>query len=81
MAHNVGAPNRYSRLIIGLTLAGELLAATARLHDLTIVPQPDLDHDSHDNATALDIMMGSGGPTLLTRSMLHAMTVPTLMSH
>ena len=44
--------------------AGDILTTAARLHDLTIVQQPDFDNESCDNAVALDILMGSGGPTL-----------------
>ncbi len=44
--------------------AGEILGVSSRLYDLTIIPQPDLEHDSYDNSMALDILFGSGGPVL-----------------
>lgn len=44
--------------------AGEILTTASRLYDLTIVPQPEFTRDSYDNASALDILFGSGGPVL-----------------
>lgn len=44
--------------------AGPILGAAARLHDLTIVQQPNFDRESYDNSVALDILMEAGGPVL-----------------
>jgi len=63
-ARLAGVTSHYQAVTAMPSEAGELMAAAARMHDLTIVPQPDFNKDSHDNATALDIMMSSGGPTL-----------------
>jgi nucleotide-binding universal stress UspA family protein len=40
------------------------VTASARLYDLTIVPQPDSDHDSFDNILPQEILFQSGGPVL-----------------
>ena len=63
-ARLAGVSHHYQAVTSMPSDAGEMLAAAARLHDLTIVPQPDFSHDSYDNSMALDILMGSGGPIL-----------------
>ncbi len=40
------------------------VTASARLYDLTIVPQPDSDHDTFDNVLPQEILFQSGGPVL-----------------
>jgi nucleotide-binding universal stress UspA family protein len=44
--------------------AARTVTASARLYDLTIVPQPDSDHDSFDNILSQEILFQSGGPVL-----------------
>jgi nucleotide-binding universal stress UspA family protein len=40
------------------------VSALARLYDLTIVLQPDTEHDTFDNTMPLEILFQSGGPAL-----------------
>ena len=55
----------HSQSIVAMSVdAGPILGAAARLHDLTVVQQPNFDCDSYDNAVALDVLMESGGPVL-----------------
>jgi nucleotide-binding universal stress UspA family protein len=44
--------------------AAESVSAMARLHDLTVVLQPERDRDTFDNTIPLDILFESGGPVL-----------------
>jgi nucleotide-binding universal stress UspA family protein len=45
--------------------AGETIGALARLHDLTIVLQPDRSNASYDNDIPQQILFNSGGPMLM----------------
>jgi nucleotide-binding universal stress UspA family protein len=44
--------------------AAESVSASARLHDLTLVLQPQHDRDTFDNTIPLEILFQSGGPVL-----------------
>jgi len=44
--------------------AAESVSALARLHDLTVVLQPEPDRDTFDNTIPLEILFQSGGPVL-----------------
>ncbi|MFB9262377.1 universal stress protein [Bradyrhizobium erythrophlei] len=44
--------------------ARAILCASARLHDLTIVTQPESDHTSYDNVIPQEILFQAGGPVL-----------------
>jgi nucleotide-binding universal stress UspA family protein len=44
--------------------AAALVGASARLYDLTIVPQPERDRDTFDNVIPLEILFQSGSPVL-----------------
>jgi nucleotide-binding universal stress UspA family protein len=44
--------------------AAAAVCAAARLHDLSIVLQPDTRHHSFDNTIVRDILLGAGGPVL-----------------
>jgi hypothetical protein len=44
--------------------AAESISASARLHDLTVVLQPEPDSDTFDNTLPLEILFQSGGPVL-----------------
>jgi nucleotide-binding universal stress UspA family protein len=44
--------------------AAATVSASARLHDLTIVLQPEADRDSFDNTMPQEILFQSGGPVL-----------------
>jgi nucleotide-binding universal stress UspA family protein len=44
--------------------AVSIVGAAARLHDLTIVSQPDSDRDTFDNNLAQEILFEAGGPVL-----------------
>ena len=44
--------------------AAATVGATARLYDLTVVLQPDADHDTFDNTMPQEILFQSGGPVL-----------------
>jgi nucleotide-binding universal stress UspA family protein len=46
------------------TEARAIVCAAARLHDLTIVMQPETDHDSYDNVISREILFQAGGPVL-----------------
>jgi nucleotide-binding universal stress UspA family protein len=55
----------HTQSIVAMSVdAGPILGAAARLHDLTIVQQPNFEHESYDNSVALDILMEAGGPVL-----------------
>ncbi|MES5485215.1 universal stress protein [Bradyrhizobium sp. INPA03-11B] len=41
-----------------------IICASARLHDLTIVTQPQRDHDSYDNVIPQEILFQAAGPVL-----------------
>ena len=45
--------------------AAEALALLARVHDLTIVSQPDPDHRAFDDKVSPEVLFGSGGPVLM----------------
>jgi nucleotide-binding universal stress UspA family protein len=44
--------------------AAESVSASARLHDLTVVLQPEPDRDTFDNTIPVEILFQSGGPVL-----------------
>ena len=44
--------------------AAAIVGTTARLYDLTVVPQPEFDRDTFDNTLAQEILSQSGGPVL-----------------
>ncbi|MBR0795003.1 universal stress protein [Bradyrhizobium jicamae] len=44
--------------------ARAILCAGARLHDLTVMTQPDADHDSYDNVMPREVLFQAGGPVL-----------------
>ena len=44
--------------------AAESISASARLHDLTVVLQPERDSDTFDNTIPVEILFQSGGPVL-----------------
>jgi len=55
-----------SRAVAGLPAeASSLLVESARLHDLTMVSQPEPDHASYDNQLPQHILFQSGGPVLI----------------
>ncbi|MFB9263112.1 universal stress protein [Bradyrhizobium erythrophlei] len=51
--------------------AREIICASARLHDLTIVTQPQSDHDSYDNIVPQEILFRAGGPVLFMPYTFH----------
>jgi nucleotide-binding universal stress UspA family protein len=51
--------------------ASSILVESARLHDLTIVSQPEPDHASYDNHLPQDILFQSGGPVLFLPYTFH----------
>lgn len=54
-----------SRTIVDLVEEGTAsIAAASRLHDLSVVLQPDPDHHTADSAVPTDILLQSGGPVL-----------------
>jgi nucleotide-binding universal stress UspA family protein len=63
-ARLAGVPSHYQSIVAMSVDAGPILGAAARLHDLTIVQQPDFDRESYDNSVALDVLMEAGGPVL-----------------
>ncbi|MBR0697852.1 universal stress protein [Bradyrhizobium lablabi] len=44
--------------------ASAIICANARLHDLTVVTQPQTHHDSYDDTIPQDILFQAGGPVL-----------------
>ena len=44
--------------------AADIVGAAARMHDLTIVSQPETDRDSFDNSLAQETLFEAGGPVL-----------------
>jgi nucleotide-binding universal stress UspA family protein len=44
--------------------ARAIISASARLHDLTVVAQPETDHDSYDNVIPQEVLFQAGGPVL-----------------
>ena len=44
--------------------AAAMIGARARLYDLTIVPQPEVEFDSYDNTLPQEILFEAGGPVL-----------------
>jgi hypothetical protein len=63
-ARNASVPYR-SRSIEGIPAdAADAIGAAARLHDLSVVLQPDVDHYTFDNTISRDILLQSGGPVL-----------------
>ncbi|QDM15700.1 MULTISPECIES: universal stress protein [unclassified Tardiphaga] len=63
-ARLAGVTSHYQSIVAMSVDAGPILGAAARLHDLTIVQQPDFDRESYDNSVVLDVLMESGGPVL-----------------
>lgn len=63
-ARLAGVPSHSQSIVTMAVDAGPILGAAARLHDLTIVQQPNFDRESYDNSVALDILMEAGGPVL-----------------
>jgi hypothetical protein len=53
--------------------AAQSISAMARLHDLTVVLQPEPDSDTFDNTLPLEILFQSGGPVLFIP---HAIKAP-----
>ena len=51
--------------------ASSMLVASARLHDLTIVSQPEPDCATYDNHLPQDVLFGSGGPVLFLPYTFH----------
>jgi nucleotide-binding universal stress UspA family protein len=47
-----------------LAEASAIIGASARLHDLTIVTQPDDQYDTHDNDVPQELLFEAGGPVL-----------------
>ena len=63
-ARNAGVPYR-SHSIEGIPAdAADAIGAAARLHDLSVVLQPDVDHYTFDNTISRDILLQAGGPVL-----------------
>src|SRR5678815_3358838 len=50
--------------------AREIVCASARLHDLTVVAQPQHQHDSYDNVIPRELLFEAGGPVLFL-SLIH----------
>lgn len=44
--------------------AREIICASARLHDLTVVAQPQIEHHSYDNTIPQELLFQAGGPVL-----------------
>jgi nucleotide-binding universal stress UspA family protein len=63
-ARNAGITYRCSPLASIPAEAAASVSATARLHDLTIVLQPELENDTFDNTMPQEILFESGGPVL-----------------
>jgi len=63
-ARNAGISYKLQALARLPVDAAALVGAIARLHDLTIVQQPDPETDTFDNTMPLEILFQSGGPVL-----------------
>ncbi|MBU6464834.1 MAG: universal stress protein [Proteobacteria bacterium] len=63
-ARNAGVSYR-SHSIEGIPAdAADAIGAAARLHDLSVVLQPDVDRHTFDNTISRDILLQAGGPVL-----------------
>jgi len=51
--------------------AGEIIGASARLHDLSIVSQPENERDTYDNVIPQEVLFQSGGPVLFVPYTFH----------
>ena len=51
--------------------AREIVCASARLHDLTVVTQPEHEHDSYDNVIPRELLFQAGGPVLFMPYTFH----------
>lgn len=51
--------------------AREIVCASARLHDLTVVAQPQHQHDSYDNVIPRELLFEAGGPVLFMPYTFH----------
>lgn len=51
--------------------AGAMVGASARLHDLTIVSQPEHNRDTYDNYLPQEVLFESGGPVLFVPHTFH----------
>ncbi|WP_050629096.1 universal stress protein [Bradyrhizobium viridifuturi] len=51
--------------------AREIVCASARLHDLTVVVQPQREHDSYDNVIPRELLFEAGGPVLFMPYTFH----------
>ncbi|WP_028162699.1 universal stress protein [Bradyrhizobium elkanii] len=63
-ARNAGITYRCRALSALPGEAVEIVGAAARLHDLTIVSQPEVDRDTFDNNLAQQTLFEAGGPVL-----------------
>ena len=51
--------------------AREIICASARLHDLTVVAQPQSERDSYDNVIPQELLFQAGGPVLFMPYTFH----------
>lgn len=51
--------------------AATTVATAARLYDLTVVLQPDVEGDSFDNTVPREVLIGAGGPVLFVPYIFH----------
>jgi nucleotide-binding universal stress UspA family protein len=63
-AKNAGITYRCRALSALPGEATDIVGAAARMHDLTIVSQPETDRDSFDNSLAQETLFEAGGPVL-----------------
>ena len=63
-ARNAGIAYRYHSIEDIPADASVAISAAARLHDLSVVLQPDPDRHTFDNMISRDIMLQAGGPVL-----------------
>ena len=63
-AKNAGIAYRCRALSALPGEAADIVGAAARLHDLTIVSQPEVDRDTFDNNLAQETLFEAGGPVL-----------------
>ena len=63
-ARNAGITYNLQALTSVPFVAAESVSALARLHDLTIAPQPESGRETFDNTISLEILFQSGGPVL-----------------
>jgi nucleotide-binding universal stress UspA family protein len=63
-ARNAGISYNLQAFTSTALQAAESVSASARLHDLTVVLQPERDSDTFDNTIPLEILFQAGGPVL-----------------